>query len=158
MSRPRTIEPTVDFDRDVETETLAAQLTDLIAKVMVECGVSKAELARRLGVSAPHVTQTLSGERNMTIKTLAEALYVMGHRVEATAVPIGGASTGSDSVTHDVSSSPWKGLKDLVTETRRESQGSRTWLPMLAPRSAADASECFELDRLPKLELVCVSA
>lgn len=157
MSRPRTIEPVVDFDRDVETETLVAQLTDLVSKIMGERGVSKAELARRLGVSAPHITQTLSGERNMTIKTLAEALYAMGHRVETSAVPIDAAS-GSEPATHDVSTLPWKGLKDLVTETRRESHGSRSWLPMLAPLSATDATECFELDRASNFELVCVSA
>lgn len=77
-----------NFDRDVEVEALASHLTDLIAQVMDRTNVTRAELARRLGVSRAHITQTLSGERNMTLRTVAEALYELGHRLEARAVPL----------------------------------------------------------------------
>jgi transcriptional regulator with XRE-family HTH domain len=76
------------FDRDVEVEALASHLTDLIAEVMDRTNVTRAELARRLGVSRAHITQILSGERNMTLRTVAEALYELGHRLEARAIPL----------------------------------------------------------------------
>jgi transcriptional regulator with XRE-family HTH domain len=75
-----------DFDKEVEVEALMVHLADLIAEVMENSGVTRAELARRMGVSPAHITQTLGGQRNMTLKTVAEALYAMGHYLAASAV------------------------------------------------------------------------
>ena len=43
----------------------------LIRALMDQQGVSKAELARRVGKSRAYVTQSLGGDRNMTLRTLA---------------------------------------------------------------------------------------
>ena len=43
----------------------------MIRALMESQGVSKAELARRVGKSRAYVTQSLGGDRNMTLSTLA---------------------------------------------------------------------------------------
>jgi len=45
--------------------------SDVIRALMESQGVHKAELARRVGKSRAYVTQSLSGDRNMTLGTLA---------------------------------------------------------------------------------------
>ena len=45
--------------------------SEVIRALMESRGVSKAELARRVGKSRAYVTQSLGGDRNMTLSTLA---------------------------------------------------------------------------------------
>ncbi len=45
--------------------------SEVIRALMERQGVSKAELARRVGKSRAYVTQSLGGDRNMTLGTLA---------------------------------------------------------------------------------------
>ena len=45
--------------------------SEVIRALMESQGVSKAELARRVGKSRAYVTQSLGGDRNMTLSTLA---------------------------------------------------------------------------------------
>lgn len=87
MTRRR-VERDDDYDREVEVEALAMQLADLIEKTLQQLDVSRAELARRMGVSKVHITQTLSGQRNLTLRTIAEALYALDHRLDAKVVPL----------------------------------------------------------------------
>src|SRR5262245_49010792 len=46
--------------------------SEVIRALMDRQGVSKAELARRVGKSRAYVTQSLAGDRNMTLGTLAQ--------------------------------------------------------------------------------------
>ena len=70
-----------------EAETLAFEATELIASLMKAQRVSKSELAGRIGKTKSHVTQVLSGSRNMTLKTFADLVYALGHKVELRAAP-----------------------------------------------------------------------
>ena len=63
-------------------EGLVADAAELLARLMEEQDVNKAELARRLGKSRAWVTQLLSGKANMTIRTFAEAVHVLGAQVK----------------------------------------------------------------------------
>ncbi len=45
--------------------------SEVIRALMERQGISKAELARRVGKSRAYVTQSLGGDRNMTLGTLA---------------------------------------------------------------------------------------
>ena len=67
-----------EFRRLLAVEALAAGAAELIARLMAEQAVSRAELARRLGKSRAWVTQLLSGKGNLTVKTLAEAAFALG--------------------------------------------------------------------------------
>ena len=45
-------------------------------------GMTRAALAKRLGVSAAAVSQFLSGTRNMTLRTVAAAALAVGCRMD----------------------------------------------------------------------------
>lgn len=74
-----------------EREALALQASEMILELMEKEGVNKKELAKRIGVSKAHVTQVLSGSRNMTVHTLADLVFALGRRVELTSVPFYGS-------------------------------------------------------------------
>lgn len=56
----------------VAEELLIAEVTEAIWEAMEENGCSKTDLARRLGATKGHISQVLSGSRNMTLRTLAD--------------------------------------------------------------------------------------
>lgn len=59
----------------VAQETLITEVTEKLWRRMEECGVSKSELAKKLGASKGFVSQVLSGSRNMTLRTLADICF-----------------------------------------------------------------------------------
>jgi len=65
-----------------ERESLAFDATELIAHLMAESKVSKAELARRIGKTRSYVTQVLAGSRNLTVYTLADLAFALGYCFE----------------------------------------------------------------------------
>lgn len=67
--------------RIFEQERLAVVAANVVAEAMEEEHVSKAELAQRLGCSRAHVTQALSGARNITLRTLADMAWALGRQV-----------------------------------------------------------------------------
>jgi transcriptional regulator with XRE-family HTH domain len=70
----------VKVDNELEQERLILDVTEMICELMNEAGVSRAELAARLGTSKSHVTQLLAGNRNFTIRTLSDVLVALGSR------------------------------------------------------------------------------
>lgn len=87
----------VAYDREVEVEALTMRLADLIQGLLDEQELTRADLARAMGVSRAHITQTLSGQRNLTLRTVAEALYALGRRLDPTVVPLNSAVDASGS-------------------------------------------------------------
>ena len=73
--------------RIYEREALAFAASELISRLMEEQQVSKTDLARLVGTSKSHVTQLLSGSRNMTLRTLADLAFALGHKVEIRSLP-----------------------------------------------------------------------
>ncbi|UJX40398.1 helix-turn-helix transcriptional regulator [Desulfovibrio sp. JY] len=63
-------------------------ISDQIYLIMKQTNVSKAELSRRLGTSKPFVTKVLSGQANLTMKTLIKILHALGYKPETRIVPI----------------------------------------------------------------------
>ena len=59
-------------------EDLIYNVTEDLLVQMEELGVTKLELARRLGKSRSYVTQMLSGARNMTLGTLSDICFELG--------------------------------------------------------------------------------
>lgn len=68
-----------------EAEQAKSGASLLILRAMEEAGVSRAELARRLGSDNARVTRLLDGEQNLTLATLAETLCALGYRLELAA-------------------------------------------------------------------------
>jgi transcriptional regulator with XRE-family HTH domain len=61
----------------LEQEGLIFHVTECVAEAMQEKGITKAELAARLGRSRAYVTQLLNGTANMTLKTIADVFTAM---------------------------------------------------------------------------------
>ena len=76
-----------EFRRLLSVEALVAEASEVIAGLMAEQNVSKADLARRLNKSRAWVTQLLSGKANMTVRTLAEVVYTLDAEVKLLAQP-----------------------------------------------------------------------
>jgi transcriptional regulator with XRE-family HTH domain len=71
-----------EFRKQLSVETLVAEASELIARLMAKENLSKADLARRLNRSRAWVTQLLSGRTNITIRTLAEVSFALGAEVK----------------------------------------------------------------------------
>ena len=67
-------------------EQLLFDATELISRAMEQQGVSKSELAKRIGKSKAYVTQVLGGQANMTLRTLSDLAAVLGYDVELGAI------------------------------------------------------------------------
>lgn len=76
-----------EFRRLLSVEALVAEASEVIAGLMAEQNVSKADLARRLNKSRAWVTQLLSGKANMTVRTLADVVHTLGAEVKLRAAP-----------------------------------------------------------------------
>ena len=74
------------LDQELTTEDLEWEhRLDISASVyrrMDELGINKTELARRLGVANSQVSRILSGERNMTLRTIAALEMALDFRLD----------------------------------------------------------------------------
>lgn len=64
--------------RTFAQERLIVDVSEEIWGAMRAKGVSKADLAKKLGCSKSHVTQILNGRRNMTLRSLADICFHLG--------------------------------------------------------------------------------
>ncbi|RME41902.1 MAG: XRE family transcriptional regulator [Planctomycetota bacterium] len=85
-----------EFSRLFAQEELILAATELVAETMCNNQINKAELARRVGTSKSNVTQLLAGTRNMTLRTLADLMFVMGKRVRLSARDAGWMRKGDE--------------------------------------------------------------
>jgi transcriptional regulator with XRE-family HTH domain len=67
-------------------EQLLFDATELVSRAMADEGISRSELARRIGKSKAYVTQVLRGRNNMTLRTLSDLADALGYVVELAAV------------------------------------------------------------------------
>lgn len=78
-----------------ERESLAFEASELVCRLMEESGVSRAELAHRIGASKSLITQLLTGSRNMTMHTLADLAFSLDHKIDMGAQRIDAFAAGS---------------------------------------------------------------
>jgi transcriptional regulator with XRE-family HTH domain len=71
----------------LERERVWLEATESLCRLMDSQGVSSAELARRLDISPARVSHILSGERNLTLATLADAFHALGRSIHVTHGP-----------------------------------------------------------------------
>jgi transcriptional regulator with XRE-family HTH domain len=70
------------IERERVQDELIFNVTEDLLIAMEDSGVSKAELARRLNKSKSRVSQMLSGEANITLRTLASMCFELGVSVD----------------------------------------------------------------------------
>jgi len=71
-----------DVDPEYIVEGVVIRTNERICELMEARGITRAELARRLGKSPPYVTRLLNGRPNMTLKTLTEIAVALGEAIE----------------------------------------------------------------------------
>lgn len=74
-----------DYDAVFAQERAMVDASELIARALEASGMSRADLARRLGVSRGEITNRLTGERNITVRKLAATLHACGEQLELSA-------------------------------------------------------------------------
>jgi transcriptional regulator with XRE-family HTH domain len=72
----------IEAKADEEMHGLVTQLTNEITFHMRERGISRADLAARMGVSPGRVSQILGGAENLTLRTLAALAVALDARFD----------------------------------------------------------------------------
>jgi plasmid maintenance system antidote protein VapI len=67
--------------------SLILDFTDGLHKIMEESGVSRSELARRLGVSPAYITKVLRGNVNFTLDSMVRLVRAAGGEVSLQVAP-----------------------------------------------------------------------
>lgn len=112
------------YERLLAQEALILDATELISELIEARGLSRAELAKRIGKARGFVTQVLSGSRNMTLRTLADLAYALDARVTVQALPV--ASLYSQSFVGQAATTlvPWQSLLDFYSGGRASVQAA----------------------------------
>jgi ribosome-binding protein aMBF1 (putative translation factor) len=74
--------------KEYEQERLLLEVTDKLYAAMEEAGLNKADLARMLGTSRAHITQCFAGRRNLTLRTVSDLAWAVGHRLTVAVEPL----------------------------------------------------------------------
>lgn len=69
-----------EYERLLCQERLILDVTEQLAGTLEDGGVTRAELARRLGRTPGFVSQVLSGGRNLTLRTIADIAAALSLR------------------------------------------------------------------------------
>lgn len=77
-----------DLMKEFQRERLATEITELISRLMEEQGMSRADLAKRLGVSRARVTMMLRHGTNLTVNTIADIFTALNRTVRAVDRPL----------------------------------------------------------------------
>jgi transcriptional regulator with XRE-family HTH domain len=70
-----------EFRKLLAQEELILEVTETICELLGNEKVSRKELADRLGKSKGFISQLLNGGRNLTLRTVADILHVLGYKV-----------------------------------------------------------------------------
>ncbi|HUY91353.1 MAG TPA: helix-turn-helix transcriptional regulator [Pirellulales bacterium] len=71
-----------------QQERLIVAVTELICKVMKQDGVKRIDLAHALGKTKGRISQYLDGEKNLTLRTVADIFTALGLRMQVSAEPL----------------------------------------------------------------------
>lgn len=74
--------------RSYEQERLIIHTLEHISDALTEANVSRAQLAEALGTSKAYVTQLFNGQRNVTLRTLADLGWACGVRATISTEPL----------------------------------------------------------------------
>ncbi len=73
-----------EFAKLMAQGDLIMEVTETLCELLEKEKVSRKELADRLGKSKGFVSQLLNGGRNLTLRTVADILHVLGYKVSLT--------------------------------------------------------------------------
>src|SRR5947209_19650103 len=71
-----------------QQERVILDVAILIRKLLKEKGLTKADLATRLGKSKAFITQLLDGRANMTLRTISDVMCALGNSLVVSPGPL----------------------------------------------------------------------
>jgi len=77
-----------DARRLYEEERLIVHVFEHLSDTLEHAEMTKADLARVLGSSRAHVTQLFNGQRNVTLRTIADLAWACGARATVALEPL----------------------------------------------------------------------
>lgn len=78
-----------EFAKLMAQGDLIMEVTETLCELLEKEKVSRKELAERLGKSKGFISQLLNGGRNLTLRTVADILHVLGYKVTFTPYKVG---------------------------------------------------------------------
>jgi len=84
---------------EFQQERVILEIAMLIRRLLKEKGLTKVELADRLGRSKAFVTQLLNGRANMTLRTISDVLCALGHSLTVAAGPLQVRAMDAETIT-----------------------------------------------------------
>jgi transcriptional regulator with XRE-family HTH domain len=94
-----------EIRRTFEEELLVGEATDTLVAMLESVGLTRKELASRLGVSPARVSQILSGAENLTLRSVAAVAWALGIRFDLR--PTGLADRRGTPAADDPPAPPW---------------------------------------------------
>ncbi len=79
-----------------QQERVILETAILIRRLLKERGLTKADLAAKLGRSKSFVTQLLNGHANMTLRTLSDIMCVLNRSLSVSAQPLEVSSSSAE--------------------------------------------------------------
>jgi len=73
-----------EFAKLMAEGDLIMEVTETLCELLEREKISRKDLADRLGKTKGFVSQLLNGGRNLTLRTVADILYVLGYKVTLT--------------------------------------------------------------------------
>ena len=73
-----------EFAKLMAQADLIMEVTETLCELLERERISRKELADRLGKSKGFISQLLNGGRNLTLRTVADILHVLGYKVALT--------------------------------------------------------------------------
>lgn len=94
--------------------------TEDICRLMDEQGVSRAELARRLGTSRAYITKLLGGNANFTLETMTKVAMALGAAIHVHVAPQDASVRWKDVPASEVAARRRKAAQRAVTRRSQE--------------------------------------
>ena len=69
---------TTDDSAEYWAEGAVLEFTEDLSRIMDEAGISRSELAEKLGTSKSYITKIFSGQANFTLETMAKFAHAIG--------------------------------------------------------------------------------
>lgn len=93
------VNATPERRRTYEQERLIVDVAEAIQGLLDSAGMKRAELCRRTGIAPQSLHQMLSGQQNLTLRTMARIAHELGYRVSVKFEPYSSPETGRDDET-----------------------------------------------------------
>ena len=84
----RTSEQQAEYDEGLADARSQIELAELVYRMRTQAGISQSELARRMGVRQPFISDLERGGRTPTVATLSRVAQATGNRLHLVAEPV----------------------------------------------------------------------